>query len=179
MKNTVGIIVFIFIAQFAFAQPGKLKQEKSHVKFTIRNAGLTVDGKFREYDAIIDFKSGNPEKSNFYTAIKVASIDTGIGMRDRDLMGEKYFHQAKYPEITFQSTKVIPKKGKVLTVSGQLLIKGIKKQVSFDVNYTEHPNETIFTFSLPLNRRDFGVGGSSWILADDLNAEIQMTASSK
>jgi polyisoprenoid-binding protein YceI len=175
MKSIAGIIFLLLLTQFAVAQVWKLNQGKSHIRFMIKNAGLNVDGAFGEYDAKIDFKPESPEKSSFYAEIKVASINTGIGMRDRDLLGEKYFYEAKYPKITFQSTKVSPKKNNVFTVSGQLTIKGTKEQVSFDVNYAEESNETVFTFSLPLNRRDFGVGGSSWILSDDLNTNIQMT----
>lgn len=175
MKKTTGIIVFLLITHFGFAQ--MLNQEQSNIKFNIKNAGLTVEGEFHEFDAKIDFNQEHPEKSSFYGEIIVASIDTGIDMRDRDLMKEKYFHEAKYPKISFQSTQVSPKKGNAITVTGQLTIKETQKQVSFDVNYEEKANEVIFTFSLPLNRRDFGVGKSSWLLSDELKANLLITMS--
>lgn len=179
MKKTAGIIIFFLTMHLAFAQALKLNQEQSHVNFNIRNAGLNVGGTFHEFDGKIDFSPENPRESSFYGEIKVSSIDTGIGMRDRDLQKEKYFHEAKYPTITFQSTKVNPKNSNVITVIGHLVIKGTKKQVTFDVNYAEKSNNVVFTFSLPLNRRDFGVGGSNWLLADDFNANLQITGSKK
>ncbi|MEX2592157.1 MAG: YceI family protein [Anditalea sp.] len=179
LKKIIGIIIVFLSMQLAFAQAWKLNEGQSHIKFNIRNAGLNVEGEFHEFDAKIDFIPENPEKSSFYGEIKVASIDTGIGMRDRDLQKEKYFHEAKYPEITFQSTKVNSKKSNVITVTGQLTIKGTQKQISFDVNYAEESNKVVFTFSLPLNRRDFGVGGSSWLLSDDFKANLQITTAKK
>lgn len=141
--------------QFAFAQAWKLNKEQSHIKFNIRNAGLNVEGVFHEFDAKIDFNPENPAKSSFYGEINVASIDTGIGMRDRDLRKKKYFHEAKYPKITFQSTKVNPKKNNVITVTGQLTIKGTQKQMSFDVNYTEESNKGVFTCSSAPEQKGF------------------------
>lgn len=175
MKRIAGIIILSLITQFIYAQAWQLNREQSHINFNIKNAGFNVDGEFGEFDAKVNFNKEDPEKSSFYGNIKVASINTDNSMRDRDLKKEKYFDVAKYPSITFQSTRISRKKNNLITVTGPLTIKGTKKEVSFDVQYTEGSNGTVFVFSLPLNRRDFGVGSSSWILSDDLSANLRIT----
>lgn len=96
-------------------------------------------------------------------------------MRNKDLKKEEYFDEANYPKITFQSTNVSRKEDHLITVTRTLTIKKTEKEVSFNVAYTEKSNEVVFVFSLPLKRRDYDVGGSSWILSDDLEANLQIT----
>lgn len=166
-KN-VALVIFWLLSTQSIAQPFA----KSSISFTIRNAGISVDGAFEKFtsDVFIDTKNFN--KSRFNGVIDVKSINTGIAMRDKDLKKKEYFFADQYPEITFNSTSFTYISPTNVQVTGNLTIRAVTKKISFVMNSTQSAGKTIYTAEVKLNRRDFKVGGSSWILSDDLVAKI-------
>jgi polyisoprenoid-binding protein YceI len=173
--NKVGLtLIFSLVSIGVFAQNWNLNKDKSSVAFKIRNMGMTVDGVFHDFKAEANFDSENVEKGKISGEIKVASIDTDIKKRDQHLLEEEYFHEQKFPTITFKSTKLKKIGGNRIAVDGVITIRGIEKKVSFEAEFAGNDKVIVFIFSLDLNRRDFGVGGKSWVLSDDLTAHLKI-----
>jgi len=59
---------------------------------------------------------------------------------------------------------------------GNLTIKGVTKEVKFPFTATAKDGGYLFEGSFKLNRRDFGVGGSSLSLGDDLTVSLSVLA---
>ena len=152
--------------------PSLQAQTKSNISFTIKNAGLNVEGIFSDFKSNIQFDAKAIENTVFSGEIAVSSINTGINMRDNHLMKEEYFHQTKFPSILFKSNAVKLIKEGQLEVLGTITIKGITKPIKLLVNYSYSKTNTIFRTTIKLNRRDFKVGGSSWMMSDLLEANI-------
>ncbi|MBD3630634.1 YceI family protein [Cyclobacterium sp.] len=147
-------------------------QEASYIKFNIRNLGLNVEGMFESFSTNLDYDKNQPSNSQFSAEIQVNSINTGINKRDNHLKQEEYFHVEKYPTIRFKSTNVSTSGTNKLKVKGDLTVKGKTLPVELDVAISESGGKTGFTISGQLDRRDFGVGGSSWVMSDDVFLDL-------
>jgi polyisoprenoid-binding protein YceI len=147
-------------------------QEEQHlVSFTIKNAGINVDGFFSEAIARVQFDPANLRNASLAATIEVSSIDTGIKARDKHLKKEKYFDLDNYPQITFQSTRV-SKQEKGYLLKGNLTIKETTLPIEIPFTIERVAEGSIFKGSFTLDRRDYGVGKNHLILSDEVTVEI-------
>ncbi|MBS1704761.1 MAG: YceI family protein [Armatimonadetes bacterium] len=63
-------------------------------------------------------------------SVDVASIDTGIPLRNEHMRSPDWLNAAKYPSIKFESTKVAKASGDDYKVTGKLTIKGKSKVIT-------------------------------------------------
>ncbi|HEX6892324.1 MAG TPA: YceI family protein, partial [Chryseolinea sp.] len=97
MKRLSWIFLLVCITAAAGAPGLEVKSHK--ITFKIKNAGITVDGSFSDLQADIRFNPKDLNKSVLKASLGVASINTGIKKRDKDLQMRKYFDAEKYPRI--------------------------------------------------------------------------------
>ena len=57
-------------------------------------------------------------------------------------------------------------------MKGDLTIKGKTLPIELDVTLSESGGKTGFTISGQLDRRNFGVGGNSWTMSDDVYLDL-------
>jgi polyisoprenoid-binding protein YceI len=139
----------------------------SNVGFSIPILGglSHVRGKFNDFTVEIVYDDKDATKSTVRAVIKAASIDTGIERRDAHLRTADFFDAEKFPEITFQSTRV-EKKGEQFVAHGNFTMHGITKEVAlpFTINgiskATDGKTTLGATARLTVNRRDYGISFS-------------------
>lgn len=179
-SNMRPIIIFFFILRYSLvdAQVYIPDDATSKINFKIKNFGSTVDGMFKGLKGTIKFDATNLSEALFDVTINTATIDTGIGMRDNHLRKPEYFNVVDFPTIRFVASKV-SKSGtsNEAIVTGNLTIKKITKEISFPFLYSEANGTMKFTGEFKINRRDFGVGGQSFSLADELTVLLNVSAS--
>lgn len=159
------------------AQTYKLVNDNSSFEFRIHNFGVSVSGKFSEAKGTIAFDPNNLGSCSFKVTVESKTISTGIDMRDGHLRDDEYLDVAKYPTLSFVSTKVTSSsKDGYLFLFGDLTIKGVTKAISFPFKATHNGNGYTFTGDFTINRRDFGVGGSSISMADEVRVELKVVA---
>lgn len=96
----------------------------------------TVKGRFADaVNGTIHYDSADITKSSVTAVIKTKSVTTDNARRDADLNSPRFFDTEKYPEIKFQSTKVV-KRGEQYIAIGNLTIKDITKQVELPFTVT-------------------------------------------
>ncbi len=79
----------------------------SGVHFTVRHMVISkVRGSFRKFTGAVSLDEQEPTASSVSASIETASIDTGVQQRDDHLRSPDFFDAAKFPAISFQSTKV-------------------------------------------------------------------------
>jgi polyisoprenoid-binding protein YceI len=82
-----------------------------------------------------------------------------------------------YKTIQFVSTKValssVPGR---YYMYGNLTIKGVTKPVDFAFGATQKNDGYVFEGEIKINRRDFGVGGSSVTMSDKLTVTLSVFA---
>ena len=169
------LILLISIPTFVSAQNWKVYS--SEISFQIKNAGLTVTGRFSGLKTDLIFNPADLAKSSLSASVEVATIKTGIDKRDRDLLEEKYFNTDKYKLIEVKSTKLY-KRGAQYAGMFNVTIKGVTKQVEIPFEFTSSGNDGTFKGSFQINRRDYGVGGSSMMMSDNLTVNILVKAKS-
>lgn len=103
-------------SRFAYSHFGYSTQES---RFDSTTGKITIDraAKTGSADITIDAKS----------------VNTGSALFNSHLQGEDFFDTAKYPTITFKSTKFTFAGDTLASVDGNLTIKGITKPVSLKV----------------------------------------------
>jgi polyisoprenoid-binding protein YceI len=174
MRKILIVLTFLFsIPAVVFGQTWK--PYDSEISFKIKNAGLTVTGRFTGLKADLVFNPADLGKSTLSASVEVATIKTGIDKRDRDLMEEKYFDADKYKLIEVRSTRLY-KKGNQYAGMFNITIKGVTKQVEIPFEFSNNGNDCVFKGSFPLNRRDFGVGGGNMMMSDNLTVSILIKA---
>jgi polyisoprenoid-binding protein YceI len=147
-------------------------QAQSTIKFRIKNAGFTTYGSFSDFSTEVQYDKNNPAKSKFTGTVKVKSVNTENSSRDAHLRKADFFDVDKYPTMKFESTEVSAVSTSKLNVKGNLTIKGVTKKVTFVTDIGSKSGKTSFTTSLYINRLDYGVGTSSWTLANDLYIDL-------
>ena len=173
--RTLRIIVLglllAFLPSFLFSQK-QIDPSLSFATFTVTNLGLDVDGKIRGMTGEVSFDPMELEESNFQVSLPVKSIRTGNRMRDDHLKEEEFFHEERYPEILFQSSKV-EQSGKDYLMTGRIRIRGVEKQVQIPFSYDSRQ----FTGTLEIDRNDFQLGDSGFIdtIGDKVKIEINCT----
>ena len=160
----------------------------SVIGFSIKHFEISfVRGRFKEFTSSIHYDAADVAKSTVEFTAKVESIDTGVAGRDNHLRSADFFDVAKFPEMTFKSTKV-EKKGKGYVMHGDFTLKGVTKQISFPFNLVGavKDNRGNVRFGVAaetkINRRDYGItwgakmanGGLN--VADEVNIELQLEA---
>ena len=138
MKILFSIFIFVaFIAQEVSSKELEIVKEHSKINFDIDYMLMTkVQGQFKDYHGTLNINEDKNEIYNIKVIAVVNSIDTNDGKRDFHLKGMEFFQAANFPEILFESKgpfKMIP--SKKFSVSGNLTMRGIKKNISWDVIY--------------------------------------------
>lgn len=165
MKLASLIAGLLFAAQ-AFAQvpAGKYDIDPMHSKvgFEIPHLVISsVEGKFNTFSGAMDLQD-KFEKSKVEASIDVASIDTGVTDRDTHLKSPDFFDAAKFPKLSFKSTK-IEGKPESFKLTGDLTIHGVTKKVTLDGKYlgtvkdAYGQQKVAFNATGKINRKDFGL----------------------
>jgi polyisoprenoid-binding protein YceI len=174
LKTLVAMQKTFFISLIIFLSVTIYGQDDSYIGFEIRNAGITVNGTFSDFNIDIKIDPSDLSNAKFNGSIQVKSIDTGIKKRDKDLMNKSYFDVENHPKIVFIATSVESGGNGKYEITGKLKIKGVTKTITFEVIEVAVSGKKYFKGEFELNRRDFNVGGNSWILADELKASIRL-----
>jgi polyisoprenoid-binding protein YceI len=173
--NYVILIIVLLAGSPASAQTYTPSNNESSVKFTIKNFGFGVDGSFKNLKGTVIFDPANLAGASFKVTVDAATINTGNNSRDGHLKKEEYFDVAKYPTISFASNK-IEKTAQGYLVTGAFTIKNKTKIVMIPFTAVPQGVGYLFNGKVQLNRRDFGVGGSSMVLSDNLNLMLTVKA---
>jgi polyisoprenoid-binding protein YceI len=173
MKKINILIAFAFVSLAAFGATSWTPTAGS-VVFHIKNAGITVDGSLKGLSASIKFDENDLGNSSIYASVKTATINTGIDKRDEHLKAAEYFDVANHPKVEMRSTS-ITKSGDGFTGQFDVTIKGKTKSISMPFTFVNSGTTGKFSGSLKLDRLDFNVGESGFILSDDVKIDISLS----
>lgn len=170
-KN-ISLIGIFSLFLFGFAQAPisyKINSGEAKVGFVIKNAGLKVNGSFTGLTGTINFDTDNPAAGKIDAQIPVKSIDTGINKRDEHLRSADYFEIEKYPNISFSSTSIKTSKNGY-NITGNFTIKATTKSITIPFTFSGNS----FKGNFEIDRRDYGVGGNSWIMGDKVKISFEI-----
>jgi len=142
----------------------------------------TVRGVFHGVNGTVVWDDTNPGNSTVNVTIDATTVDTQEPGRDSDLKSPNFFDVAKFPVITFKSTKVEQDGPGKLKVTGDLTVHGVTKQVVLEATAPKAPikdpwglTRTAVSGTTKLNRKDFGLvwnknlDGGGVMIGDDVD----------
>ncbi|HWG46192.1 MAG TPA: YceI family protein [Gemmataceae bacterium] len=138
------------------------------------NAGH-IYGRFNQYSGSFAFDDKNPADCKLEMEVKIDSIDSANGDRDKHLKGPDFFNAKEFPTMTFKATRMKASDEKNYEVTGDLTIHGVTKPVTVKLERigtvrdlkSGKPRtgwETTFT----INRSDFGMKGLVPAISDEV-----------
>jgi polyisoprenoid-binding protein YceI len=132
-------IIFVFLAIFALATIGAAQSEwkfdkvHSSVTFSVRHMVISnVSGSFKDFSILLKSDKGDFSDATVVSTIQVASISTDNDYRDKHLKSDDFFNAEKFPEIKFKSTKFEKIDDNKYKITGDLTIRDVTKEVTFD-----------------------------------------------
>ncbi len=163
MKSAVAALV-LAAPSFAFATEYNIDSGHSSASFAVKHMMVSnVRGSFSKVTGTATIDEKDITRSTIEANIDATTFNTNDTARDEHMRGPEFFDTAKYPSITFKSTKVA-KAGKNLKVTGDLTMHGVTKPVVLDVEgfttESKDPWGNIKrggTATTKLNRKDFGL----------------------
>ncbi|HET8538909.1 MAG TPA: YceI family protein [Anaeromyxobacter sp.] len=136
----------------------------SQVGFAVKHLVISnVRGEFGAYQGKLVLDDGDVTRSTVEATIDVNSIDTQVADRDAHLKSPDFFDAAKYPSITFKSTKVAKAGKDRLKVTGDLTLHGVTKPVVLDVSTSPEvkgmygETRRAFAATTKISRKDYGL----------------------
>ncbi|OTT98555.1 YceI family protein [Acinetobacter baumannii] len=168
------------------AAPVDYKIDPTHTAtvFSWNHFGFsTPSANFSDIQGVINVDNAKPANSSVNVTIPLSSVNTNVPALDKEFQEEAWFNAAKYPNITFKSTKVETKDKKHFKITGDLTVKGITKPVVLDAvlnKQGEHPMAKVpaigFNATTSFNRSDFGLGNYVPNVGDKITVNITTEA---
>ena len=115
--------------------------------------------------------------------VDISLISTGVEMRDKHLLSPDFFDVAKYPTMTFESTKIWKTGNGKAKMAGNLTIHGVTKEITFDVAGPTAPITAMGSIrrgaeaTAKISRKDFGMTYDPGIVGDQVSLTIDLEMS--
>ena len=183
---TLGLAV-ASVATLSLAKPVAYQIDPTHsaTVFSWSHFGFsTPSANFSDIQGTINVDNEKPANSSVNVNIPVASINTNVKALDDHIKTADFFDAAKYPNITFKSTKVQALGKNKYKITGDLTVKGVTKPVVLDAVLNKqavHPMTKLqtvgFNATTSFNRSAFNVGAYVPNVGDKITVNITTEAS--
>ena len=156
----------------------ELDHKESKINFYVK-ASVALTGKFDKWEGKLTFASTDPTTAVLDLKIESDSVDTGSGMKNGKLKGEKFFDVKNYPTITFHSTKVVQTAPNSFEVDGDFTIRGVSNPEKLTMTLpTDATGFEHIDGKMVFDRKDYGMNsGIPFIkIADHVEVTIALEA---
>ena len=167
----------------AQAPAGAYALEKTHASITFRvmHMGLAAyTMRFNDFDAQLQLNPAKPEASSVEVTIDPKSFDSNNPKMTAHATNADFLDVAKYPTITFKSTKIEKLSDNSGKIHGDLTLHGVTKPVVLNATFNgggAHPffkkHALGFSATTQFNRSDFGMSYGIPMVADAVNVQIE------
>ncbi len=138
--TALGIAILAAFPILAHADIWQIDPMHTNVEFTVRHMMISnVKGQFQKTSGTITVNGSDPATAKIDATIDASSIDTRVEKRDMHLKSPDFLDVAKYPTITFKSTKVEAEGPNKFKVTGDLTLHGVTKPVVLEVEQSGPP----------------------------------------
>jgi polyisoprenoid-binding protein YceI len=176
MKKFIIPVLLIIVISSAFTVL-QHTVTRSAITFKIKNLGINTGGTIGGLQADVKLNPADLTTSTLEASVEVNTINTDNTTRDEHLKSDKFFDAAHFPKISLKSISFKHKSGNNYVGQFNLTIKGKTKVVEVPFTFTDNGSSVVFAGSFKLNRLDFGIGGSSLVMADEVTVTIDAEAS--
>ena len=186
MRN--AILLFAMAAAIGSAATYQIDAAHSRAGFIVKHMMVTnVPGAFTKVAGTVDYDPKNLAATRLDITIDAASVDTGVVKRDAHLRSADFFDVAKYPTLTFQSTKAVRNGSGQIEITGNLTMHGVTKPVVLTVSEVSSEKKDGLgavrmgaSAQTTVNRKDFGLlwnktmDGGGLVVADEVKIQLDV-----
>lgn len=169
-----------------FAAPQTFTIDPTHtqVSFTYNHFGFSnPTGRLEDIKGAVVIDQADWGKSSVKVDMPLSGLHTGVPKLDEHLKTPDFFDAAKFPDVTFKSTKVTKTGADTLDIAGDLTAHGVTKPVTLHAHINKiGENKMIGTQSAgfdadtTLKRSDFGMGKYVPMVSDEVHVHITLSA---
>lgn len=166
----------------AAVQAGTYAAETNHtrVQFSVSHMGFSDwYGDFTGVQGTLKLDPKALAKSSVTVTIPVARVSTTNATLDGELKDPNWFDAAKYPTITFASTKVTSTGARTALITGNLTFHGVTRPVVLKANFLASGTNPMtkgytvgFNATTAFKRSDFGVKTYLPLIGDTVSLRI-------
>lgn len=139
-KTVITLALLVMLPVLAHADTWQIDPAHTNVEFTVRHMMISnVKGQFQKTAGTITANGNDAASAKIDATIDASSVDTRVERRDMHLKSPDFLDVAKYPTITFKSTKVEADGPNKWKVTGDLTLHGVTKPVVLDVESSGAP----------------------------------------
>ena len=165
-------------ASLPLAAQQRLLPAQSEIAFTSRQMGVPVQGRFRQFEAQVEFDPKQPEAARISMRIDLASTAIGTAETEAELAKPGWFDTRRFPQATFTSTSVKAVGPGRLDITGKLTLKAIGRDIVVPVTLQRAGELTLASGSFPIRRLDFRIGDGDWsdtsLVADEVLVRFKL-----
>ncbi|MDB5773720.1 MAG: YceI family protein [Burkholderia sp.] len=180
LLRSVALALAFSIAVPSVAALLKTDPAKNSVSAVFKQMNVPVEGKFKKFNAQIDFDAAMPESSKASMEIDINSFDLGDAEFNSEAQKKEWFNSARFPKATFTSSAIKPGSNGKFDVTGKLTIKGRTADVNFPLIVKKEGTNQVFEGALPIKRLAFNIGEGEWkdtgTVADEIIIKFRVVA---
>ena len=143
----------------------------SRIAASAFHLGITkVHGRLRRFAGAIDM-GADLASTRVHAAVEPASVDTDDDVRDQHLRSADFLDVLAFPSIEFTSTRIVVHSADRWTMTGDLVLRGVRHAVDLDVVYHGAGPDlwggerTGFSATTQLSRDDFDIRWNQSVMA--------------
>ncbi|WP_158882794.1 YceI family protein [Rhodanobacter sp. L36] len=187
MKHPLLAIVPTCLVGMLLASPASaadtFRLDPAHTQtiFTINHLGFSnITGAVHDLQGTLTMDTAKMERSTIEVTMGSDSVDTGFVARDKDLQGAMFFNVAKFPTMTFKSTRITKTGDKTFDIKGDFTLLGITKALVLKTTFNRMAQDTTgtnvfkvgYTATTTIKRSDFGMKAYVPYISDDVKVTI-------
>lgn len=185
------LILFLFFTTSIYAKTYKVNTQHSFVNFEVDYMKVSVvKGAFEKFEGFFNWDKDSGKLSDVIFKIKATSINTRDSKRDNHLRRDDFFAVNEHPYLTFTSKNVTYEKGSPVKIKGLMEIRGVEKEVDFDLKWMGEHQDAVdkkksslfLKGNTILNRKDFDLNWNKaldqggWVVGENVRVEIIVEA---
>lgn len=141
-----------------------MKGNHASINFRIKHLGFSwLTGRFDRFTGNFSYDKDKPEASKVKVEIDTASLNSNHAERDKHIKSADFIDAGKFPKATFESTAVKPSGDGKATITGNLTLHGVTKEVTLEAEHIGGGNDPWggvrdgFAGTTTLKLADFGI----------------------
>ncbi len=167
-------------ARLRRARPPPSDPDHTQIIFAVSHLGLTTYyGQFAKASGSLALSPADPAASRLDVTLPTASVFTSSDKLTEELRGAEWFDAARYPQVTFRSTRVTPTGPDSADIAGELTLHGVTRPVTLKARFVGAGQNPVdgsynvgFSATGSIRRSEFGVTKYVPLVGDEVDLTI-------
>lgn len=147
---------------------------QSELGFTAKQMGVPVEGKFKRFEAQLQFDPKQLATAHVRFNIDLGSATLGDPMFDAELVKPAWFDSKRLPQAQFVSSQIKGLGGGRYEVLGKLSIKGQSRDLTVPLSLSQAGAVSTASGSFVIKRLEFKIGDGEWSDTSMVANEVQV-----